>query len=56
MCGCGNVSCVRLIMVDLGVGGDGGEVGCGMGNMVVCGLLVVVMVYCFYSLVFYLYW
>lgn len=31
-CGCGKVSLARLIMVDLGVGGDGGEARRGMGN------------------------
>lgn len=31
-CGCGNVSLARLIMAGLGVGGDGGEAGHGMGN------------------------
>ena len=31
-CDCGNVSLARLIMAGLGAGGDGGEVGRGMGN------------------------
>lgn len=33
-CGCGDVSLVRLIMADLGVGGERGEAGRGMGSMV----------------------